>query len=90
MYGLSFGIMDVEDAHKGAELRIALQRETRVCYPIGAVAGAFAAVAARAAAGPKCPLLAVPEVGSRASSGRLLRATSGRLLRAPRGAQPPP
>ena len=56
MYGLSFGIMDVEDAHKGAELRIALQRETRVCYPIGAVAGAFAAVAARAAAGPKCPL----------------------------------
>ena len=56
MYGLSFGIMDVEDAHKGAELRIALQRETRVCYPIGAVAGAFAAVAARTAAGPKCPL----------------------------------
>ena len=46
MYGLSFGIMDVEDAAKGAELRIALQRETRVCYPIGAVAGAFAAVAA--------------------------------------------
>jgi len=45
-YGLSFGIMDVEDAAKGAELRIALQRETRVCYPIGAVAGAFAAVAA--------------------------------------------
>ena len=56
MYGLSFGIMDVEDAHKGAELRIALQRETRVCYPIGAVAGAFAAVAARTTAGPKCPL----------------------------------
>ena len=84
MYGLSFGIMDVEDAHKGAELRIALQRETRVCYPIGAVAGAFAAVAARAAAGPKCPL-----GSARGWLPRLLRATSGRLLRAPRGAQPP-
>ena len=48
MYGLSFGIMDVEDAPRGPELRAALQRETRVCYPIGAVAGAFAAVAARA------------------------------------------
>lgn len=48
MYGLSFGIMDVEDAPRGPALRAALQRETRVCYPIGAVAGAFAAVAARA------------------------------------------
>ena len=75
MYGLSFGIMDVEDAHKGAELRIALQRETRVCYPIGAVAGAFAAVAARTAAGPKVPAtLAAPEAGSRASSGARPRA----------------
>ena len=47
LYGLVFGIMDVEDAHKGRELRVALQRETRVCYPIGAVAGALAAIAAR-------------------------------------------
>ena len=82
MYGLSFGIMDVEDAHKGAELRIALQRETRVCYPIGAVAGAFAAVAARTAAGPKVPAtLAAPKAGSRASS----RRDPGRLL--PQGAR---
>ena len=72
MYGLSFGIMDVEDAAKGAELRIALQRETRVCYPIGAVAGAFAAVAARAAAGPKRPL------GS--ARGRLPRLLRTRLV----------
>ena len=82
MYGLSFGIMDVEDAHKGAELRIALQRETRVCYPIGAVAGAFAAVAARTAAGPKVPTtLAAPKAGSRASSGRATQGASS--LRAP-------
>ena len=82
MYGLSFGIMDVEDAHKGAELRIALQRETRVCYPIGAVAGAFAAVAARTAAGPKVPAtLSAPKAGSRASSGRATQGASS--LRAP-------
>ena len=74
MYGLSFGIMDVEDAHKGAELRIALQRETRVCYPIGAVAGAFAAVAARTAAGPKCPL---PWLRPRPAPAPLQGATQG-------------
>ena len=89
MYGLSFGIMDVEDAHKGAELRIALQRETRVCYPIGAVAGAFAAVAARAAAGPKCPLgsargrlprlLRVPPQGAKGCPATALGARASRL-----------
>jgi len=82
MYGLSFGIMDVEDAHKGAELRIALQRETRVCYPIGAVAGAFAAVAARTAAGPKCPL---PWLRPRPAPAPPQGATQGASsLRAPR------
>ena len=90
MYGLSFGIMDVEDAHKGAELRIALQRETRVCYPIGAVAGAFAAVAARTAAGPKCPL---PWLCPRSAPAPPQGATQGASsLRAPRrgGIQAPP
>ena len=83
MYGLSFGIMDVEDAHKGAELRIALQRETRVCYPIGAVAGAFAAVAARAAAGPKCPLGSargwLPPQGAKGCPATALGARASRL-----------
>ena len=89
MYGLSFGIMDVEDAHKGAELRIALQRETRVCYPIGAVAGAFAAVAARTAAGPKCPL---PWLRPRPALAPPQGATQGASsLRAPgTGIQAPP
>ena len=46
-YGLVFGIMDVEDAPRGHALRVLLQQETRICYPIGAFAGALAAVTAR-------------------------------------------
>ena len=47
LYGLVFGIMDVEDAPRGHALRELLQQETRICYPIGAFAGALAAVTAR-------------------------------------------
>ena len=39
--------MDIEDAPRGLALRVALQQETKVCYPIGAVAGATAAITAR-------------------------------------------
>ena len=46
-YGLVFGIMDLEDAPRGHALRVLLQQETRICYPIGAFAGALAAVTAR-------------------------------------------
>ena len=46
MYGLIFGVMDVEDVH-GPALRAAFHRESRVCMPAGAAAGALAATAAQ-------------------------------------------
>ena len=49
MYGVTFGVLDIEDALvKSPRLfREALHREARVCYPVGAASGAFAAITAR-------------------------------------------
>ena len=46
MYGLIFGVMGVEDVH-GPALCAAFHRESRVCMPAGAAAGALAATAAQ-------------------------------------------
>lgn len=49
MYGLTFGILDIEDqmARSPKLFREALHREARVCYPVGAASGAFASICAR-------------------------------------------
>lgn len=49
MYGLTFGVLDIEDQLVRSPLlfREALHREARICYPVGAFSGAFAALTAR-------------------------------------------
>ena len=49
MYGVTFGVLDIEDQMARSPLlfREALHREARVCYPVGAASGAFAAITAR-------------------------------------------
>ena len=41
LFGLTFGVMDLEDELVRSHLhfRVALERESRVCYPLGACAG---------------------------------------------------
>ena len=49
MFGLTFGLLDIEDKLMRSPLllRDALHREARVCYPVGAASGALAALVAR-------------------------------------------
>ena len=49
MYGLTFGLLDIEDQLVRSALLFwqALHREARVCYPVGAASGAFTALLAR-------------------------------------------
>ena len=48
LYGYIFGVLDIEDAFKSPGLfRDALNREAKICYPLGAGSGALAAVVAR-------------------------------------------
>ena len=46
MFGLSFAVMDLEDALAGPRphLRSVLERESRICLPIGAAGGAITAL----------------------------------------------
>ena len=44
VFGLIFGLMDVEDAGPGRSMKLALLKEESYCYPIGLVLGAGAAL----------------------------------------------
>jgi len=46
-FGLTFGVMDLEDelVKSHYHMRHALQRESRICYPVGACAGTLSALA---------------------------------------------
>jgi hypothetical protein len=43
VFGMVFGLLDVED-ETVSHLRMALQREESICYPIGALIGGVATV----------------------------------------------
>ena len=49
MYGVAFGILDIEDAlvKSPDAFRSALNKEAKICYPVGLASGAIAAVTAR-------------------------------------------
>lgn len=49
LFGLTFGLLDVEDEMMKSPraFRTALNREARVCYPLGSASGALSAVVAR-------------------------------------------
>ena len=49
MYGITFGVLDVEDAiyRSPGAFRQVLNQEARICYPLGAASGAVAAMLAR-------------------------------------------
>ena len=49
LYGIAFGVLDVEDAitKSPEQFRSALNKEARICYPLGAASGALAAICAR-------------------------------------------
>lgn len=46
-FGLTFGVLDLEDelVKSHHHMRIALQRESRICYPVGACAGTLSTLA---------------------------------------------
>lgn len=46
-FGLTFGVMDLEDeiVKSHFHMRLALQRESRICYPVGACAGTLSTLA---------------------------------------------
>lgn len=46
-FGLTFGVMDLEDelVKSHERMRVALQRESRICYPVGACSGMLSTLA---------------------------------------------